>query len=204
MTARQRHGAAPLTGVLLAAGSASRFGGGKLLAPLEDETPVGVRSLVHLAACVERVTAVVRPEDTELARVLAGHGACVTVCPYAASGMGQSLAWAIRATPVSEGWVVALADMPWVSTATVRLVADALRRGDELVAPSHRGVRGHPVGFSRRFYAALAGLSGDEGARAILRGHAADLRVIETDDEGVSRDIDTPADLSNRDSRPLS
>jgi molybdenum cofactor cytidylyltransferase len=193
---RERLQGAPIVGVLLAAGSASRFGGGKLLAPLDDGTPLGVRALRNLSACVDFVIAVVRPGDEMLACVLEDAGASVSVCPYAAAGMGQSLAWAVRATPVARGWVVALGDMPWVATATTRLVAEALRQGDDLVAPLHRGVRGHPVGFSRRFYAELAGLSGDEGAREILRAHAADLRVIETDDEGVSRDVDTPADLS--------
>jgi molybdenum cofactor cytidylyltransferase len=152
--------------------------------------------LVNLVACVDHVTAVVRPEDGALARALAEHGASVTECPYAANGMGQSLAWAIRATPLSQGWIVALADMPWVTTATTRLIVEALRRGDDLVAPTHRGARGHPVGFSKRFYPELVALSGDEGARTILRVHAADLRIIETDDEGVSRDVDTPGDLA--------
>jgi len=98
----------PIVGVLLAAGSASRFGGGKLLAPLEDGTLLGVRALINLAACVATVVAVVRPDDVALARALASHGARVTVCPYAANGMGQSLAWAIRATPLAKAWLVAL------------------------------------------------------------------------------------------------
>ena len=124
------------------------------------------------------------------------HGASVTECPYAANGMGQSLAWAIRATPLSQGWVVALADMPWVTTATTRLIVDALRRGDDLVAPSHRGVRGHPVGFSQRFYPELVATfrrRRGESHSAGARGRSAHL---ETDDEGVLRDVDTPADLA--------
>ncbi|HEV2040071.1 MAG TPA: nucleotidyltransferase family protein, partial [Casimicrobiaceae bacterium] len=59
-----------------------------------------------------------------------------------------------------------------------------------------QGVRGHPVGFSRRYYGELAALSGDEGAKAIVRAHERELQLIETDDAGVSRDIDTPADLA--------
>jgi len=185
----------PLVGVLLAAGSASRFGGGKLLAPLDDGSPLGLRALINLAACVDSVIAVVRPDDASLARMLANHGAIVSVCPYSSNGMGQSLAWAIRATPLAKAWVVALADMPWVEQATTRLIVDALERDAALVAPSHQGLRGHPVGFSRRFYAELAGLSGDDGAKTILRAHAAELQIIETDDAGISRDVDTPADL---------
>jgi molybdenum cofactor cytidylyltransferase len=185
----------PIVGILLAAGSASRFGGGKLLAPLEDGTPLGVRALINLIACVDSVVAVVRPGDQALARALSDHGANVAVCPYAANGMGQSLAWAIRATPLAQGWVIALADMPWIEIATTRRIADALERGAALVAASHQGVRGHPVGFSRHFYAELAALSGDEGAKALVRRHARELQLIETDDAGVSRDVDTPTDL---------
>jgi molybdenum cofactor cytidylyltransferase len=155
-----------------------------------------VRALINLAACVDRVVAVVRPGDQALARALSGQGAEVTFCTYAALGMGQSLAWAIRATPLAKVWVVALADMPWIQVATTRRIVDALESGSVLVAASHQGVRGHPVGFSRRYYGELAALSGDEGAKAILRAHQWELQLIETDDAGVSRDIDTPADLA--------
>ena len=186
----------PIVGILLAAGSASRFGGDKLLAPLEDGTPLGVCALINLAACVDRVVAVVRSGDQALARALAGHGAEVTFCTYAALGMGQSLAWAIRATPLAKAWVIALADMPWIQVATMRRIVDALESGSALVAASHQGVRGHPVGFSRRYFGELAALSGDEGAKAIVRAHQRELQLIETDDAGVSRDIDTPADLA--------
>jgi molybdenum cofactor cytidylyltransferase len=186
----------PIVGILLAAGSASRFGGGKLLAPLEDGTSLGVRSLTNLLACVDSVVAVVRPGDQALAGAFSDHGAELTVCPYAANGMGQSLAWAIRATPLAKAWVIALADMPWIEIATTQRIADALARGAELVAASYQGVRGHPVGFSRRYYGELAALSGDEGAKSLVRGHERELQLIETDDAGISRDVDTPADLA--------
>jgi len=186
----------PIVGVLLAAGSASRFGGGKLLAPLEDGTLLGVRALINLAACVATVVAVVRPDDVALARALASHGARVTVCPYAANGMGQSLAWAIRATPLAKAWLVALADMPWIRNATLRRIVDELEADAALVAPLHLGMRGHPVGFSRRYFGELAALTGDEGAKDVVRRHAQELWLIEADDPGVVRDVDTPADLT--------
>jgi molybdenum cofactor cytidylyltransferase len=186
----------PIVGVLLAAGSASRFGGGKLLAPLEDGTLLGVRALINLAACVDHVVAVVRPDDDGLARALADHGARVTVCAYAANGMGQSLAWAIRATPLAKAWVVALADMPWIRNTTLQRIVDALEGGAVLVAPSHQGARGHPVGFARRYFGELATLADDEGAKEVVRRHAEELHLIETDDPGVLRDVDTPTDLA--------
>lgn len=190
---RERMPEGPIVGILLAAGSAMRFGGTKLLAPLPDGTPLGVASLHHLATAVDAVVATVRPGDDALACALAAGGARVSVCPRATEGMGASLAWGVRAAPLAAGWLVALADMPWIASATIAGIADALRRGAAIAAPSFRHSRGHPVGFASRFYAELAALSGDEGAKAILGREG--VRLIPTEDGGVLRDVDTPGDL---------
>jgi molybdenum cofactor cytidylyltransferase len=185
----------PIVGVLLAAGSASRFGGGKLLAGLPDGTPVGMAALERLAAAVDAVVAVVRPHDDALAAAFAARGARVTECPHAAEGIGVSLAWGIRAAPLAAGWLIALADMPWVQPAPLGRVVDALRRGATAAAPSRQGRRGHPVGFAADLYSELITLSGDEGARPVLARHCVEL--INTEDAGAVRDVDTRQDLES-------
>jgi molybdenum cofactor cytidylyltransferase len=184
----------PIVGVLLAAGTASRFGGAKLLAPLRDGNPVAVAALEHLAAAVDAVVAVVRPHDDGLAAALAARGARITICPNAAEGMGVSLAWGVRAAPAAAAWLIALADMPWVLPATIGRVVDALRRGAPVAAPSWQGARGHPVGFAAELYAELIALAGDEGAQCVIARHHALL--IDTADAGALRDVDTPDDLA--------
>jgi molybdenum cofactor cytidylyltransferase len=194
ITPRPRSGA-PIVGILLGAGSASRFGGAKLLATLPDGTTVGVAALRNLLAAVDSVIAVVRPGDDTLANAMLASGARVTVCPDAGDGMGASLAWGVRAAPVAAGWLVALADMPWIQPLTIKRVADAVRNGAALVAPRYRDARGHPVGIAAKFYGELATLSGDEGARRLVASHTALLELVAVDDAGVVRDVDTPADL---------
>lgn len=187
--------AAMPTGLLLAAGSARRFGGGKLLAKLPDGCPVGVAACRTLLAALPEVVAVVRPGDDALAAALAGAGARVVVCERAHEGMGASLACAVDSAPDAAGWVVALADMPWVRADTVRAVAEAIRDGASIAAPFVGGERGHPTGFACSHRAHLAALTGDQGARSLV-GRAGDALVrIVVDDPGVLRDIDTPADL---------
>jgi molybdenum cofactor cytidylyltransferase len=183
----------PIVGILLAAGSATRFGSDKLLAKMAGDTPIGVAALKNLAAAVDTVVAVVRLGDDALATVLAAHGARVTACPRAAEGMGESLAWGVRGAPAAAAWLIALADMPWVQAATVGRVVDALRQGAVIAAPSWRGTRGHPVGFAAGLYAELIALSGDEGAKPVITRHGASL--VATEDAGVLRDVDTPQDL---------
>lgn len=187
---------APVVGILLAAGSASRFGADKLAAKLPDGTPVGVAALRNLAAAVDSVIAVVRAGDSATAKAFAANGARVSVCPWANDGMGASLAWGVRAAPVAAGWMVALADMPWIVPATIAQVATTIREGALLAAPRFEGSRGHPVGVSQSFFGELAALSGDEGARRLLVAHADSIRWVDVNDAGILRDIDTPADLN--------
>jgi len=189
----------PVVGVLLAAGSGSRFGGDKLLAKLDDGRPLALAALDGLAAGVDAVIAVVRPGDAALHSLFGRSGALVAVCPDAAEGMGASLACGVREVqqrfPRAHGVIIALADMPWLSSPTVERIANALRRGAAMAAPTHRGTRGHPVGFGASCFAELQTLTGDEGARSLLAARGAELELIAVDDPGVLRDVDTPADL---------
>jgi molybdenum cofactor cytidylyltransferase len=186
----------PVIGILLAAGSASRFGADKLAVALPDGALVGATALKNLASAVDSVIVVVRPGDSVMTRACAERGARVSVCPHARDGMGASLAWGVRGAAVAAGWIIALADMPWIDPATIAQVAATLRGGASLAAPQFQGTRGHPVGIAARFYGELAALSGDEGAKRLLSAHASSIALIDVNDAGILRDIDTPADLA--------
>lgn len=188
--------AGDIRGILLAAGSASRFGSDKLMHPLPDGTPIAVAAARNLLAALPDSIAVVRSADSELAGLLRAEGLRVEECADAAEGMGRTLAAGVLACREAEGWVVALADMPFVSPDTIRRVADALGAGAELAAPIYRGTRGHPVAFGARYRAELASLTGDAGARAVLKRDQSRVRGVAVDDPGVLRDIDTPEDLA--------
>ena len=182
--------------ILLAAGSATRFGSDKLLHALPHDVPIAVQAARHLKAEVFRVVAVVRPGADALALALNKEGCEVVVCDSAAEGMGTSLACAARAAGDAQGFVVALADMPFIRASTIAAVRDALAGGALLAAPYFRARRGHPVGIAGRFRAELEGLQGDEGAKRLLEVHADKLVKIPVGDPGVIRDIDTPGDLA--------
>jgi molybdenum cofactor cytidylyltransferase len=187
---------AQIVGLLLAAGQGRRFGSDKLLHPLDDGTPMAVVSARKLKEACPRAIAVLRAEQGVLAGLLVAEGLEVITCPEASGGMGHSLAAGVAASPDAAGWLVALADMPFVQVATLRRVADALNGGAALVAPFHKGQRGHPVAFAAGWRDQLSALSGDQGARAIIGTHRNLLHELETGDAGVLRDVDTPEDLA--------
>lgn len=186
---------ARITGILLAAGASERFGADKLTQMLPDGVAVAARACRNLLAGCDDVLAVVRPGREALAALLQAEGARVKYCPDAGLGMGASLAFGVQAAADAEGWLIALADMPWIRPATLAAVAAALRSGAPIAAPCWQGRRGHPVGFARQLGRELTALTGDAGAKAVIQAHLGRLHVIDCDDPGILRDIDKPDDL---------
>ncbi len=181
-----------VVGILLAAGSGSRFGRNKLLHRLEDGIPMGVAAARNLAAAVPRSIAVVRPADTVLHALLENEGLSVVTNRNAARGIGSSIACGVAATSEASGWVIGLGDMPHVRPSTIHLIVDRLKLGNCIVVPVCKGQRGHPVAFARRFFDELTALNRDRGARDIIARHQEIVARIETDDSGILLDLDFP------------
>jgi molybdenum cofactor cytidylyltransferase len=184
--------------VVLAAGAGNRFhaSGHKLEQPLGELSVIG-QTLRNVLASLMPVVVVTTPR-------LAAAVAClvasrdVIVLPEVGTagslplGMGYSISTGVTARPDAAGWLILPGDMPLVQPATLRAVGDALAEHPVVVA-QHRGLRGHPVGFSPELYSELAGLSGDDGARRVVARYPS--FGVELDDPGVLMDIDTPDDL---------
>lgn len=182
-----------ITGVLLAAGCSSRFGGHKLLTEIQ-----GMSLIRHSAECLspcDRVITVIRQEDEPLQMILQDASINTVLNLQAAKGMGNSLACAIRASEMSDGWCILPADMPYVDKSTTSQIVRSLRNGAGIAAPFYHRRRGHPVGFSKTFRNDLLALEGDFGARDILAAESESVVAIEVEDQGILIDIDTPQDV---------
>lgn len=188
-----------IVGILLAAGRGSRFDPAgernKLLQTLPGGEPVAAASARALLAAVPRVVAVVRVEDAVTASLLRGLGCEVVGCADAGKGMAASLVCGVQHTHDADGWLIALADMPFVRPATIAALARDAGLGGEaaIAAPMHNGQRGNPVAFGRGHLPALLALQGDQGARSILKNNP--VNELAVDDPGILQDIDTPSDI---------
>jgi molybdenum cofactor cytidylyltransferase len=193
-----------LYALVLAAGTGARFGGRKLISPWRGGVLLDGALSVALECPAETVFLVTGAQGAQVAAAAqafaAGRGRkerlIVVEAHDYANGLSASLRTGLAALPkTATGVLVFLGDMPLIPLdAPVRL-ARALADGALAAAPTCQGQRGHPVGFSRAMFAALSGLTGDRGARAVLDGLGEQLVLIETDDTGVLVDVDRPEDL---------
>jgi molybdenum cofactor cytidylyltransferase len=187
------------TGILLAAGRGLRFdpqgGSNKLLQALDDGDLVVTATAKKLLAVLPAVVAVVRPGADEVTNRLRELGCQVTVCATADQGMGASLVHALSNAREADGWLIALADMPYVRAATMEVLIEAIRDGASIAVPTFHGRRGNPVAFSKAHLPHLLQLGGDEGARRLLATYPVTKIIVE--DEGIHSDIDRMEDIKS-------
>jgi molybdenum cofactor cytidylyltransferase len=186
---------ARVAGVLLAAGTSTRFGDrNKLLATRGGDPLVRRAARTLVAAPVDPVVVVVGHEADRVAAALDGLGVELVHNDDYGTGQASSVRTGVAAVADrADAVVVALGDMPAVSPTTVETLVDAYAAGvGDALATAYEGRRGNPVLFDRRFFDALADVTGDVGGRGLLLEHGT---LIETADPGVRRDVDEPADL---------
>lgn len=184
-----------IAAVLLAAGQSSRFGeDDKLVAPYRGR-PLAVHALEAVASLpFAHLVAVVRPlaQSPELHRRLDRRGYALVVNDAPDEGIAGSIVRAVEHVRhlKCQGMLICLADMPNVpQTHITRIINEAIDTRS-LVASTDGFTPCPPCFIGRKFFPHLAGLRGDQGARALLS------QAVLVEASGPSlHDIDTPEDL---------
>jgi molybdenum cofactor cytidylyltransferase len=161
----------------------------KLLLPFRDDTILGSLIAALREGGVSEIVLVVAPGDEALRDWGAAAGVRVAVNPEPERGMLSTILAGIEAAGDRESLVVCPADLPALLPSTVRTV---LAAGAPLAVPSYRGKRGHPLVISPELIPEVKTLHLDVGLRELLDRHADLLRIVEVDDPGAVRDVDTP------------
>ena len=188
-----------IVAVVLSAGESSRMGRPKALLPID-----GVRFIEKIvtalkATRVEEIIAVLGHNAEEMRQKISDLPVKIVINPQYKQGQLSSLIAAIRAIEAGEkaqsvdGILVHLVDHPYLNPELVNLMIDRFYETKKLiVVPRYQSRRGHPVIFSRQLFAELLAAPVDQGAKPVVRAHREETLEIDTDDAGVTVDIDTP------------
>lgn len=184
--------------LVLAAGTASRFGGRKLLADWNGAPLLHAALAAARAAPVSGITVVTGADAAEVSACVEAFDPAIrrVHAPEFAQGMAESLKAGVAALPAQTTAVfVFLGDMPRVPQGLLQALANAVQSGAPAAAPVFQGRRGNPVVLARSVFADIAKLEGDTGARQILQALGPRVALVDSPDDGILFDVDRPADL---------
>lgn len=186
-----------VSAIVLAAGGGSRFGGGKLLAKLGDRSLIEAVLENLREAPVDEIIVVVGADSESLREVCDRYGAKTIENEEWERGQSTSVLAGLRACGGgTRAAVVLLGDQPFVGTEAVERLVAAFAEGAKIAVATYEGRRRNPVLFSRETWPLLeAELTGDVGARSVLRRHPDLVVEVPCDGVGDPADVDTREDL---------
>ena len=196
-----------IAAIILAAGQASRFRAAageagpptKLVAQLDGKPLVRHVAEAALASRAAPVIVVTGHAEDVVRAALVGLPLTFTHNGAYASGLASSLQQGLASAPSDcEGALVMLGDMPLVSPQIIEQLIEAFEHNPttKAVAPVREGQRGNPVLLSRALFPAVAALSGDVGARALLAAAQGEIIEVAVASRAVTFDVDTPDALT--------
>ncbi|MFD1623186.1 NTP transferase domain-containing protein [Azospirillum griseum] len=190
-----------VTALVLAAGRSSRMGGSNKLLAAVNGAPLVARAVdAALASQAQGVIVVTGHQGDAVELALSGKPVRFVRNPDFADGLSASLRAGLAAVPAdADAVVVCLGDMPRVRAGVIDRLIAAFNplEGRAICVPTTHGKQGNPVLWDRSFFADMAGLTGDSGAKRLIGQHADRLCEVAVDDAGILYDVDTPELLAD-------
>ena len=143
-------------------------------------------------------TTVCRIDQTDLIDHLKAINEPYLTCAPSSSFLGDSISAAVKQTSAWQGWVICLADMPWVTSTTYTEVINSITNTSiaiPTVIANGQLLRGNPVGFGKAYEHQLMSLAGKTGGKEITNQNSSHIHFVETKDRGILLDIDYPDDI---------
>ncbi|SDK36042.1 molybdenum cofactor cytidylyltransferase [Maridesulfovibrio ferrireducens] len=180
------------SGIILAAGSATRMGRDKLSLPFR-----GIPMVQHVINAARESqlndVTVVLPCDSELEKILDLEGCTVVTSPDRKQGQAESFKAGLRhVKDHTQGAMFFLGDQPLITSETIdRLVWAFSQEPECWVAPIQEGMRGNPITIPASWFDRALELKGDTGARPLLAAQGLALRLVRIHEVGPFLDVDT-------------
>ena len=178
--------------IVLAAGKGERLGVIKPLLLIDNEPALTRVIRAVKQTSVKQTIVVLGYAADKIMNTIDLSDCRVVINQEFGSGMSSSLRVGIKSlSPRADGFLILLADMPYISSGTIQTVVVAGTTGARIVAPYYHGQRGFPVYLHKSCCKELiATLTGDIGARDFIAKYQEQLLGVEVDDSGAVSDID--------------
>ncbi|NLN31763.1 MAG: nucleotidyltransferase family protein [Bacteroidales bacterium] len=185
--------------VILAAGASARMGSMKMLLPFGAMTIIEKVISNVLAAGLKNIIVVTGSGQEDIVRAIEKMPVEQCFNESWKDGMLSSVQCGIRALPEDcDAVLVCLGDQPMIDPATVMELIHAYSISDRnIFIPVYRKKRGHPLLIGKKYFSEIEKLDPEKGLRMLAHGFPDDVLEVETDNQSILKDIDTPEDYKN-------
>ncbi len=189
-----------IAALILAAGQSRRMGvTNKLLAEIDGKAMLARVVEAAKASQAVEILAVTGHEAEQVSEALALYDIPATHNLTFADGLSTSLqAGVVALGDDLDGVIVLLGDMPRIAPGHIDHLIAAFDpvEGRAICVPTYQGKRGNPVLFGSQFFAEMAQVGGDSGAKHLIGEHEDELVEVAMEDDAIFLDIDTPDALT--------
>jgi molybdenum cofactor cytidylyltransferase len=185
-----------VSGIILAAGGSARLGRPKQLLDLDGQPLLTHVIRNAVASSLDEVVLVLGHDAAHIANAVGDWGQRTVVNRDYAAGQSTSLHTGLAAIdPRSDAALFLLGDQPLAGPDVIdAITARFLETGGPIVVPVYDSHPGNPVLISRELFPELARVSGDEGARSVVRSNPAGVVAVPIAIGPPPRDVDTEED----------
>ncbi|UII19482.1 nucleotidyltransferase family protein [Fulvivirga ligni] len=181
--------------IILAAGSSSRMGKPKQLLPLGKGSMLSHVVQESLKSHAAEVICVLGANSTLIQSEINSSAVRVLINDSWQHGLGTSIACAVEHCEHLDALLITLGDQPLVDTEYLNdMIREFRSNNDKIIATSYDGRPGVPALFPKAYFKDLQQLTGDQGAKTILKQNAPDIIILEANDKTF--DVDTEADYN--------
>lgn len=193
-----------IVGIYLAAGKSQRMGEHKLALPVGKMSLGSLALETALDSSLQKVYVIMSDEDDGKwisKKLLANHKLVLMRCPAAFEGQSTSLRCGIERAQVekADAAMVILADQPFITVLMINELIACLKQHPtcNYVATSREALSIPPILFSASMFSPLLTLTGDEGARSLLKNKARyPGKQLPCKDNRFVFDVDTKEDYA--------
>ena len=185
--------------IVLAAGSSTRMGKPKQLLSYGNRTLLRHAAEVAVASVCRPIVIVLGAYASQIQSEIDDLPVRSVTNERWTDGIGSSIQVGVRALKTydraenTEALVLMLCDQPYVRAAVINDLVRAYHANDKgIIASEYGGTLGVPALFGREYFAELAAMSGEAGAKHLIATHASDVVPVPFP-KGIT-DIDTPED----------
>jgi len=187
-----------VSAIVLAAGRSVRMGDqNKLLLPV-----LGKPMITHVieqirASIISEILVVLDGQDKEVSSLISGKGLQIIINEHSHLGLTSSIQAGVSgANKKTSGFILALADMPWLLPSDFDLLIRAFidEGAAKIIVPVWEGQRGNPVVFPSSFKDELLQHQEPNGCRGVVKSYPDQVFEQLFTNDHIIKDIDRPED----------